>query len=378
MKILFTCNEFPPFTYGGQGIFVHEISRQLANMDHTVLVYGVYPSINTRIKEYVNNVLIIRDPLKYSETSLVNMLKNRIAYARAINILSKSNNIDIIEAHDTGGWFLFFRNSRSLFIRLHNGERYFKKRGLRILLIERISFLLKPAYIIAISEFILKRFKKYFIVLNPLNKYSIIHNGIYIKTVELPKNIVKKIVFAGTLKKIKGIDVLIQGFISSEIMKEGYTLEIYGKDTEIAESLTYWDYLLDTIENLSNYVKSGIIRYHGPVKTDYLLNAFAESEICVFPSHLESFGLVVIEAMSVGAITIYTKQGAATEIIDDGAEGFLVEINNHQALSKKIVEVIGLPESQKKVIRQNAKRKAMLFSIEKCANKTLELYNAEH
>ena len=291
--------------------------------------------------------------------------------------MSHEYDIDIIEAHDTGGWFIFFRRKAPLFIRLHNGERYYKKRGIKISLVEMASFLFNPAHVIGPSRFILDKFTTHFRLRNPHSRYSVVYNGININNDELNERTNKTIVFAGTLKKIKGLDVLINAFISSGLKDSGYTLQVYGKDTEISPDCTYWEYLIDTIGLLNDYILNKYINYHGTISKNSLLKIFADTEICVFPSHLESFGLVVIEAMSVGTLTIYTKQGAASEIIEDGVDGFLVEANNPIALSERLVEVVRLPEIKRRRIRLNAKEKAKSFSIEKCAERTVLLYTAE-
>lgn len=96
-----------------------------------------------------------------------------------------------------------------------------------------------------------------------------------------------------------------------------------------------------------------------------------ESDIFVFtPEWEEGFGIVVIEALAAGKICIVSKSGALSEIITDGVNGFIVEKSNPRILADKIIEVSHKLDSVEMVrIRQNAKRRAMEFSMEEYSRK---------
>jgi len=378
MKILFTCNEYPPYSYGGQGIFIKEISRNLADRNHTVVVYGVYSGITTRQIENTGGVIIIRDPMTFPDTSILKMFKNRMKYGGEISSIVKEYNIDVIEAHDTGGWFAFINCRKPLFVRLHNGERYFRKRGFNTVFFERLSFAYKRVTIIAVSRFILKEFNSFFRLKNPFNSYALIYNGIRANKINITdKQNTKSIIYAGTLKPIKGVDILIKAFILSNLHKQGYSLNILGKDTITSAKEFYREYLLKTIDGLSEMLLDKHIVFEGQVSKEILLQKYAQSEICVFPSRFESFGLAVVEAMSMGALVIYSDQGAATELIDNGNDGFLVEVDNYPKWSQTMIEVLSLPDEEKERIKENAVKKAAKFSIERCAEETLCLFKSK-
>lgn len=63
---------------------------------------------------------------------------------------------------------------------------------------------------------------------------------------------------------------------------------------------------------------------------------YGESDICCFPSHWESFGLVLLEAMAAGRAVIATKGSGMAEIIEDQKTGLLVEPRNHGKLAQAI------------------------------------------
>lgn len=372
MNILYTCNEYPPYPFGGLGTFVKEMSETLVREGHKVFVFGYYNEIDEAIIENINNVVVYREPYPFTENSFINILKNRILYAKRITDICINETVNIVEAHDTAAWFLFLKYGFT--VRLHNGERYFKKRGFLMTFLERTAFLVRRTTLISVSNYNLRLFKKYFKLINPFSKIKVVQNGISNKPIDkiIEKN--KEIVFAGTLKPIKGLDLLINAFLLSEKHVENYTLNIYGKDT-VFNGESYWEYLLKSVTGLRDYVNQGRIKYHGVVDKHEVLVAFSHSTLCVFPSRYESFGLVVIEAMSMGSIVLYSNQGAAEELINEGINGFLFKNNDANDLQKKINYILSLSEENKNQIAEEAIKTAKKFSMKKCAFESLIIYN---
>ena len=88
----------------------------------------------------------------------------------------------------------------------------------------------------------------------------------------------------------------------------------------------------------------------------------------------ESFGLVLIEAMSCGLPTIsYACPTGPLEIISNEKDGYLIPINDEKELAKKINLLI-TNESQRKIMGHNALLKAKSFSVERIINKYMELF----
>lgn len=137
------------------------------------------------------------------------------------------------------------------------------------------------------------------------------------------------IISVGSISKVKGHDVLIKAW--SEIANKfpHITLEIYGEKKD-----NYFN-ILNLIREY-NLDKQVII--HDPEKN--IKEKYLESVLCVLPSRVEGFGLVLIEAMECGTPCIATKCEGPIDIISNGENGFLIEINNSQDLSKKIEEIL--------------------------------------
>jgi glycosyltransferase involved in cell wall biosynthesis len=70
-------------------------------------------------------------------------------------------------------------------------------------------------------------------------------------------------------------------------------------------------------------------------------NLIRSLDILVFPSVVpESFGLSVLEAMSLGKPVIASKVGGVCEIIEDGVNGMLIEPNHPEQITDRIIQLL--------------------------------------
>jgi glycosyltransferase involved in cell wall biosynthesis len=112
---------------------------------------------------------------------------------------------------------------------------------------------------------------------------------------------------------------------------------------------------------LRNEVKAlaadnGRVIYDGALDWDRAQRAMASAKILVVPSlWYETFGLVVMEALSVGTPVIASAIGALSEMVHEGNGGTLFEPGNPEALAKALKAVLddatGLKERRKRARR---------------------------
>ena len=76
--------------------------------------------------------------------------------------------------------------------------------------------------------------------------------------------------------------------------------------------------------------------YIPPVPHYSLNQYYSSASVFVFPSLVEGFGLVLLEAMACGIPVITTPNTAGPDIITDGVEGFIIPIRDRQALQEKL------------------------------------------
>lgn len=140
-------------------------------------------------------------------------------------------------------------------------------------------------------------------------------------------------------------------------IEKGYIdlLKIFNK-----VSMDYPDWTLDIIgdgkekNNLEEYIKKNNLEekvtLHGFQNKDYIDRLLNKSSIYVMTSHTESFGIVLIEAMSHGVPCIaFSSAEGAKEIIDSGKNGYLIKNRNHSAMIKKIKDLIKSKETRQKI-----------------------------
>jgi glycosyltransferase involved in cell wall biosynthesis len=99
---------------------------------------------------------------------------------------------------------------------------------------------------------------------------------------------------------------------------------------------------------------------YGADKEDLL----RESDIFVFPSYKEAFGLVNLEAMQRGLPVISSNEGAIPEVIQDGVSGYIVAPKNIDQLADRVLKLVNNPELRKNMGKAGRRRYEKLFTIE--------------
>jgi glycosyltransferase involved in cell wall biosynthesis len=78
------------------------------------------------------------------------------------------------------------------------------------------------------------------------------------------------------------------------------------------------------------------------------------ADIFIMISRHETFGMVYLEAMAHGCITIASRKEGFDGIIEDGVNGFLCESGNSNELSAILDQILRMSESEIDLIRSNA------------------------
>ncbi len=93
-------------------------------------------------------------------------------------------------------------------------------------------------------------------------------------------------------------------------------------------------------------------------------NMIQSLDLVVFPSITpESFGLVLIEAMSLKKPIVASDTGGVREIIEDGVHGFLVEPNRPDLLAERIIFILQNPEIARQLGEKAKERVHQQFSL---------------
>ena len=99
------------------------------------------------------------------------------------------------------------------------------------------------------------------------------------------------------------------------------------------------------------------------------------SDIFVLPSKKpEPFGVVLIEAMASGLASIATEAGGPIDIIKDGVNGCLVEINSAKDIAKKIKLLLENDDLKNKIATEGIETVSKKFNVQDIAMKHVDIY----
>lgn len=86
------------------------------------------------------------------------------------------------------------------------------------------------------------------------------------------------------------------------------------------------------------------VRMLGFLPREDLATLYASADLCVFPSHTETCGLVALEAMASGVPVIAADAGGFRESVRQGETGVLVPPHEPAAFAHATIELVGDPE----------------------------------
>lgn len=117
-----------------------------------------------------------------------------------------------------------------------------------------------------------------------------------------------------------------------------------------------------------NYSFVGHVGYYERAKI------LREASIFVNPSFFELCSLSILEAMSCGVSVVASNVGGNPEMIEKGKNGLLVPPNDHVTLARCIISLFEDENLNKMIGREARKTVEELFSSERCAEETCNVY----
>lgn len=89
-----------------------------------------------------------------------------------------------------------------------------------------------------------------------------------------------------------------------------------------------------------------------------------EIDVVIIPSRSESFGMVIIEALSQGKLVIATRSGGPETILIDGVTGILIERKNPAKLAEAMLKVMQDPNSYNEIRKNGMQMVQELYSFD--------------
>ena len=407
MKLAYFVDEFPPFFRGGLGTYATEITRQFIAKGHSVSVFsrntGDDPTFDSwagvevhrpRLMEF-SDILAIVNPTEVKSWDLngqeffaETLLYNLLSASKVVNYLvqNEHRHFDLLVSHD---WIAALagiiakRNLKVPFIfHFHSTEQGRNPSGsVTIKDIERLSAMTADR-IVTVSYAMRDELVKFGY---PEARIRVIHNGVDAEkydpsrfTAQQVQEFREKIgvgsspmiLFIGRLTWVKGADPLILAM--PQVIKEVPDAKLVLLGIGDQEQL-----LSQMVRDL--HLGRNVMLHFKMVPEEERLLYYAASDVCVFPSKYEPFGIVCTEAMSMGKPVVVGARGTSgfrEQIIATGEEicGYHVNPHDPSDIARYLVKILKSPDLAEKMGINGRKRVLEHFTWDIISDTTIRIY----
>lgn len=396
MKTLLLTNEYPPNVYGGAGVHVEYLSRELAKLINVeVRCFGEQRNDNPSLK--VRGTTVDSSRFEDSDPRIKPVLD---ALARGVDFNIKPSGADVVHCHT---WYSHFGGIAAklaygipLVITAHSLEplRPWKREQLGggydfSCWIEKTALEMADA-VIAVSKETKADILKYFDV--DESKIEMIYNGIDTDQYHCvtTQDCFRKygidadkpyVLFVGRITRQKGIVHLVNAI--QHIDKDCQVVLCAGApDTaEIAREMS------SAVEE-ARKMRDGIIWIEEMVSKETAIELYSNAAIFCCPSIYEPFGIINLEAMACETPVVASAVGGIKEVVVDGETGILVPVEQLNAapfepvdpdafsrdLAAAVNRLISDPDLRAKMAQASRQRAVEVFSWTSIAEQTVSLY----
>ena len=400
MTIGVLTNEYPPHVYGGAGVHVEYLTRELAALDegeHTVRVLCFGDQEDRQGNLQLQGVrppveLPFRDP-RHSKL-FATLLQNLVMAGTLADV-------DIVHCHT---WYTHFAGcllkqlqNVPLVLTTHSLEphRPWKVEQLGTgydvsSWVERVAFQSADG-VIAVSESMKRDVHDEYAV-SP-DKIRVIHNGIDLREFRptpAPSGLralrinpdVPYVLFVGRITRQKGIVHLVNAIRHFHAGVQVVLCAGAPDTTDIAREMA------ESVDRARAQSSHPIIWVREMLPKEKLITLYTHAAIFVCPSVYEPFGIINLEAMACETPVVASAVGGIPEVVDHGVTGLLVapevlgptevEPRHPEQFSKDLANAVNTllddPDLRATMARRARTRVEQQFSWTSIARQTLQFY----
>lgn len=166
-------------------------------------------------------------------------------------------------------------------------------------------------------------------------------------------------IYVGSLIKRKHLDVVIKAFLNTAGEKDTLTVVGGGPEEEVLHKLTV------------NLKAEDRVIFTGRIPRSEVLDQMSKAQVFTLISDGETFGMVYIEAMLQGCLTIASKGGGFDGLIQDGVNGFICKPGNQDELERVYKRISTMTTEERNRIGQAAIDTAIHYSEREVADRYL-------
>ena len=323
MKTLLVTSNFPPVEGGVEHIVSHIALELKQTYDYEVVIVTSNPNGKKQIIEDYHGIKVYRLPIMFRVS---NTPINPLWYGTLKRII-RTEKPDIINSYQPvpfiGDLTAFLTGNIPFILTYCSGTMRKNKFFLDIIILLYERFVLthtarKATKIICLSNFVKNTILKKYAF-----KSTVFYPGVDISlfkpnpAIEREKNLILFICSHKNIQKLKGLYYLLDAIKDFSEVK----LRIIGEKGDFTDK---------------RIVSVGI--KHG----EDLVEEMQKATVLVLPSigAFESFGMVLAEAMACQTPVVGTNIGGIPEVINDGIDGFIVPVNDKNALALAIAKIL--------------------------------------
>ncbi len=338
MRIAILTNEYPPNVYGGAGVHVEYLTRELAALDggrHQVQVICFGDQRVTGGNLTVEGVAASAELPAYEprHAKLYGTLLQDIAMSGSVG------DVDIVHCHTwythLAGCLVKYLHGVPLVLTTHSLEphRPWKAEQLGTAY-NASSWIERTAYenadgVVAVSQAMRRDVHELYGVAR--DRIEVIHNGIDLQQYrptpgaetlrqlgidpELPY-----VLFVGRITRQKGIIHLVHAIEHMHTQAQVVLCAGAPDTPEIAQEMS------DAVAQARARSEHAIVWIQEMLPKEKVIQLYTEAAIFVCPSVYEPFGIINLEAMACETPVVASAVGGIPEVVDDGETGLLVPI----------------------------------------------------
>jgi starch synthase len=398
MRIALLSNEYPPHIYGGAGVHVDYLARELVTLENgnhflQILCFGEQKA---RSENNLVQGITSREDLPFQDSRHKKLFD---ALYRNLVMAGSVKEADLVHCHT---WYTHFAGCLlrelldiPLILTVHSLEphRPWKEEQLANAYavstwLEKTA-LLNADGIIAVSRSMKEDVQQLYGV-SP-DRIRVIHNGIDLDHYKptFDREIIRSyginpdksfILFVGRITRQKGILHLVNGLPHIE------------RDTQIvlcagaADTEKLSGEMKQRVEEVRASTNNQIIWIPEFLPEDHMVVLYSHASLFVCPSVYEPFGIINLEAMACNTPVVASAVGGICEVVVHNETGMLVDFDRGDNLEPKrpeqfsrdlataINQLLTSPEKLKAMGIESRKRVEQHFSWENIAQQTLEYY----
>lgn len=379
MKVGLVCNEYPPAPHGGIGTFVSTFAKGLVSAGHKVLVVGIS---DNEARWNDNGVEVVM--LRRHRVRKIGWLLDRIALRSWLQNQVRRGKCDIVETPDFDGLLPFGVCGVPSVARLHMSSTAIAKSSgrharMRTMWCERRTLCLTRNWI-AVSRYAAEITKSAFRSSGP-ERINVVYNPIEevgwssSQASMLPQRF---ILHAGYVSEMKGALRLAEA--ARDFLRGDDKFHVVFAGTVLAEGdrpstgAAGERRLDDVIRNAIGPLLAKRCHFLGHVDREVVRGLMRAASAFVFPSRLETFGLVVAEAMLEGCPVVVPNWAPFNEYVVHENNGLLCDGMDPRSIAAAVNRVLANPEWARRLGDAAQATVRTRFSVETCVAESVRFY----